>query len=240
VLEAVAAAGRAASLAETARRVGLHRSTVHHRCNRWSARATRRAGEPRLRAHAPALPAHRPAWTTGELAELAQPLLEELTRATGEGTSVAAWLGGPVRIVAKREADGPVRVVQDVGAERPIYCTAVGKAIAAWLPRPEVQADLARTGMPRLTPKTITTRAAFDAELRRIQAAGHAIDDEEQYEGLRCIAMPVFTSPAGYGSMCVRPKQRMTHRSCSPRVPLARLAELSRCRLRGSRRVERR
>jgi IclR family acetate operon transcriptional repressor len=117
--------------------------------------------------------------------------------------------------------------VQDVGAERPIYCTAVGKAIAGWLPHPEVQTELARTGMPRLTPKTITTRAAFDAELRRIRAAGHAIDDEEQYEGLRCIAMPVFTySGRVYGSMCVLgPKQRMTHQKLlAARVPLARLA----------------
>jgi len=233
VLEAVAAAGRAASLAETARRVGLHRSTVHHLLQSLVGAGYLRQ-EPETRGYELT---HRlyqltgRAWTTGDLAELAQPLLEQLTRATGEGTSVAAWLGGPVRIVAKREAEGPVRVVQDVGAERPIYCTAVGKAIAAWLQGPEVQTELARTGMPRLTPKTITTRAAFDAELRRIRAAGHAIDDEEQYEGLRCIAMPVFTySGRVYGSMCVLgPKQRMTHQKLlAARVPLARLAaELS-------------
>jgi IclR family acetate operon transcriptional repressor len=120
-----------------------------------------------------------------------------------------------------------VRVVQDVGAERPMYCTAVGKAIAAWLPRTDVQTELARTGMPRLTPKTITTRAGFDAELRRIRATGHAIDDEEQYEGLRCIAMPVFSySGRVYGSMCVLgPKPRMTHQKLlAARVPLERLA----------------
>jgi IclR family acetate operon transcriptional repressor len=87
--------------------------------------------------------------------------------------------------------------------------------------------ELARTGMPRLTPKTITTRAAFDAELRRIRAAGHAIDDEEQYEGLRCIAMPVFSySGRIFGSMCVLgPRHRMTHpKLFAARAPLARLA----------------
>src|SRR5262245_28559702 len=153
VLEAIAATGRAASLAETARRVGLHRSTVHHLLQSLVGAGYLRQ-EPESRSYELTHKLYEltgRSWTTAELAELAQPLLERLTRATGEGTSVAAWLGGPVRIVAKREADGPVRVVQDVGAERPIYCTAVGKAIAAWLPRSEVQTDLARTGMPRLT-----------------------------------------------------------------------------------------
>jgi DNA-binding IclR family transcriptional regulator len=229
VLAAVAAAGRAASLAETARRVGLHRSTVHHLLQSLVGTGYLRQ-EPQSRGYELTHKLYQitgRTWTTGELAELAQPLLEKLTRATGEGTSVAAWLGGPVRIVAKREAEGPVRVVQDIGAERPIYCTAVGKAIAAWLPRAEVQTELARTGMARLTPKTLTTRAAFDAELRRIRAAGHAIDDEEQYEGLRCIAMPVFSySGRVYGSMCVLgPKPRMTHQKLlAARVPLERLA----------------
>jgi IclR family acetate operon transcriptional repressor len=156
---------------------------------------------------------------------MARAFLEELTQATGEGTSVAAWLEGEVRIVAKREADAPVRVVQDLGA-RPIYCTAVGKAIAAWLPRAEVHAALARTRMVRLTPKTIATRAAFDAELRRIRTAGHAIDDEEQHEGLRCMAMPVFGySGQVLASMCVLgPKQRMTQQKLhAVRVPLAAL-----------------
>jgi DNA-binding IclR family transcriptional regulator len=72
---------------------------------------------------------------------------------------------------------------------------------------------LGRTRMERLTPKTITTQAAFDAELRRIRAAGYAIDDEEQHEGLRCIAMPVFCYTGQvFASMCVLgPKHRMTH-----------------------------
>jgi DNA-binding IclR family transcriptional regulator len=226
VLESVAAAGRAASLAETARRVGLHRSTAHHLLQSLVSAGYLRQ-DPGSRGYELTHKLFRLTgrqWSAEQLGELAQPLLEALTRATGEGTSVAAWLGGKVRIVAKREADGPVRVVQDVGAERPIYCTAVGKAIAGWLPRAEVHAALARLRMARLTPRTITTRAAFDAELERIRAAGHAIDDEEQYEGLRCIAMPVFSySGRVHGSMCVLgPKHRMTQQKLlAAREPLA-------------------
>lgn len=119
-------------------------------------------------------------------------------------------------------------MVQDVGAVRPMYCTAVGKALAAWLPAAEVTAGLARHPMKRLTAHTITTRGAFNAELRRIRAAGYAIDDQEQFEGLRCIAMPVFCYTGEVvAAMCVLgPLPRMTHEKLmAVRTPLAALAQ---------------
>lgn len=229
VLEAVAQSAPPASLTETARRLGLHRSTAHHLMQTLvSAGYLRQDPDTRgyeLTARLYALTGRL--WSAAQLAEIAQPLLEQLTRATGEGTSVATWVGGVVRIAAKCEPDGPVRVVQDVGAERPIHCTAVGKALAAWLPPAEVRAALARAPLARLTPKTITTPKGFEAELRRIREAGYAVDDEEQYEGLRCIAMPVFAYTGQvFASMCVLgPGHRMTQQKLhSVRGPLGELS----------------
>jgi DNA-binding IclR family transcriptional regulator len=229
LVEVVAINAGATSLAEAARRTGLHRSTAHHLMQTLVSLGYLIQDE-HTRAYALAAKPYQltgHSWSVSQLAELAQPLLKDLTRATGEGTSVAAWVGGKVTIAAKREADGPVRVVQDVNADRPIYCSAVGKALAAWLPRHELQAALARTKMERLTPKTLTTQAAFEAELRKIRSAGYALDDEEQFEGLRCIAMPVFCYTGQvYASMCVvGPKSRMTHQKIQAvRAPLGALA----------------
>jgi DNA-binding IclR family transcriptional regulator len=229
VLELLAAAGAPLQLAETARRLGLHRSTAHHlmqtlvalgwlrqdettRCYALSARPYQLTGRK---------------WSVAKIGELAQPLLERLTHEVGESTSVAAWNAGVVTIAAKHEHDGPVRVVQDIGGERPIYCTAVGKAIAGWLAAAEVRAALKRQPMVALTSKTITTAAAFEQELRRIRNVGYAIDDEEQFEGLRCIAMPVFSHTGEVaGSMCVLgPKHRLTHQKLAAvRAPLAQMA----------------
>jgi DNA-binding IclR family transcriptional regulator len=229
VLEFVAAADAPVALSDAARRIGLHRSTAHHLMQTLVGLGWLRQEEDRrsyaLTARLHQLTGRR--WSAAQIGELAQPYLEQLTRETGEGTSVAAWIDGTVTIAAKREADGPVRVVQDVGAVRPIYCTAVGKALAAWLPRAEVLAALARQPMVALTPKTITTREAFETELRRIRNAGYAIDDEEQFEGLRCIAMPVFCYTGEViACMCVLgPKQRMTHHKLVVvRTPLEALA----------------
>ena len=84
---------------------------------------------------------------------------------------MGVWSGGRVRIAAKKETDGPVRVVQDIDADRPLYCTAVGKPLAAWLPAAEVAAALDRTPMLPRTAKTITDRATFEAELRSAKAS---------------------------------------------------------------------
>lgn len=230
VLESVATTNGPVTLAETSRRLGLHRSTAHHLMQSLVSLGYLRQDE-KTRGYGLTQKLNQLTgrlWTPEQLGEIAQPFLEELSCATGEGTSVAAWIGGIVTIAAKREATGPVRVVQDVGGSRPIHCTAVGKAIAAWLPQAEVKAALARTRMEKLTPKTITTQAAFDSELRRIRAAGYAIDDEEQFLGLRCIAMPVFCYTGHIvASMCVvGPKHRMTLQKLQAvRAPLAALSQ---------------
>jgi DNA-binding IclR family transcriptional regulator len=229
LLESVAAGRGPVPLVDVARRVGLHRSTAHHLLQTLvSAGYLRQEQATRGYELTPKLfQITGRLWSPEQLGEIAQPFLEQLTQETGEGTSVAAWLDGAVCIVAKREADGPVRVVQSLGVDRPIHCTAVGKALAAWLPAAEMRAALARTRMERLTPKTITTHAAFEAELRRIRAAGYALDDEEQHLGLRCIAMPVFCyTRQVFAAMCVLgPKQRMTHQKLlAVRTPLGALS----------------
>ena len=229
VIELLAASGGTVSLADTARRLGLHRSTTFHLMQSLVAMDWLRQVEStrgyELTEKLFRLTGSR--WSVEQLGEIALPFLDELTRSTGEGTSVAAWIRGTVTIAAKREPGGPVRVVQDVGSTRQLYCTAVGKALAAWLPASEVRAALANVRLEALTPNTITTRAAFDAELRRIRAVGYAVDDEEQYLGLRCVAMPVFCySGEVIASMCVvGPKHRMTSRKLQEvRAPLAALS----------------
>jgi DNA-binding IclR family transcriptional regulator len=215
LVETVAANGALTSLAEAARRTGLHRSTAHHLLQTLvSLGYLRQDGETRgYELAAKPFQLTGRTWSPEQLATIAQPCLAELTRRSGEGSSFSVYRDGTVTVVAKREHDGPVRVVQDVGARRPLHCTAVAKAILPWLPAPELAGLMARLRFARHTPKTIVTRAAFEAELRRIRASGHALDDEEHIEGIRCIAMPVFGHTGQVlGSICtLGPKSRMTY-----------------------------
>jgi DNA-binding IclR family transcriptional regulator len=230
LVEAVALNGAHTSLAEAARRTGLHRSTAHHLLQTLvSLGYLRQDAETRgYELAAKPFQITGRTWSPEQLAAIAQPTLAELTRRSGEGSSFSAYRDGAVTVVAKREHDGPVRVVQDVGARRPLHCTAVAKAILPWLPAPELAGLLARMRFDRHTAKTIVTRAAFEAELRRIRGAGYATDDEEHIEGIRCIAMPVF-GHAGQvlGSLCtLGPKSRMSYQKLRElRRPVGELAQ---------------
>jgi DNA-binding IclR family transcriptional regulator len=229
LVEAVAQNGAHTSLAEAARRTGLHRSTAHHLLQTLvSLGYLRQDAETRgYELAAKPFQLTGRTWSPEQLASIAQASLAELTRRSGEGSSFSVYRDGAVTVVAKREHDGPVRVVQDVGARRPLHCTAVAKAILPWLPAPELSGLLARMRFERHTAKTLVTRGAFQAELRRIRSAGYAIDDEEHIEGIRCIAMPVFGhSGQVLGSLCtLGPKSRMSYQKLRElRAPLADVA----------------
>jgi IclR family acetate operon transcriptional repressor len=233
VIEATAAIGGSATLSEIARKTALPRSTAHHILRALVEFGyLAQDGDARPYRLGPKL--YRltgGSWSKEQLAEIAMPFLDELTRRTGEGTSLAILRNGIVTVVAKRESDGPVRVVQEVGARRPIYCTAVGKALAAWLPEPELDGIIARTLFERQTARTSTSTAAFRQELARIRASGFAIDNEEHLVGIRCIATAVRDHAGKVcASLCVvGPKSRLPQRRLAEiRTSLAAVAvELS-------------
>lgn len=215
VLEAAAAAGGATSLAEMARRTGLHRSTTHHLMRTLVSLGylDQDAGTRGYQLSAKLFRLTGRTWTVEQLGRIAEPFVAAVSARADEGASFAAYRNGYVTIAAKFDSDGPVRVVQDVGSRRPLNATAVAKAILAFLPEHELDALLRGARFERFTPNTITARAAFLTELRRVRAARVATDDEEHIEGIRCVAAPVF----GYdgqvlGSLCaLGPKSRMTH-----------------------------
>jgi DNA-binding IclR family transcriptional regulator len=230
ILETVALSGGTATLAETVRRTALHRSTAHHLLQTLVSFGYLRQ-DPATRGYELTAKLFRMTarvWTPEHIGRIAEPVAAELTSLTGESSSVAAYHNGEVTIVAKCDPGSPFRVVQQIGAKRPIHATAVGKAIVAFLPAAERTALTAQLRLDRYTPQTLVTRAAFDAELRRIRSAGYALDDEEHHEGIRCIAAPIFAYTGhAVASLCiVGPKVRMTRQKLRAlREPLRERAQ---------------
>ncbi|MCX5905928.1 MAG: IclR family transcriptional regulator [Deltaproteobacteria bacterium] len=216
IIEAIAVINGSTTLAEIARKTALPRSTTHHPLPALVEFGDPvRDGDARTYTLPPKLfRLTGRTWTKEQLAEIAMPFLDELSLRTGEGTSLAVLRDGIVTIIAKREPEGPVRVVQEVGARRPLHCTAVGKALAAWLPKRELDGIIRRTDFERKTPNTITSPAAFHRELAHIRATGFAIDNEEHIQGIRCISAPVYDhSGEVRASLClVGPKNHLPQR----------------------------
>lgn len=74
----------------------------------------------------------------------------------------------------------------------PVHCSAIGKAVLSGLPPAEAHAVLGRGRLARLTPNSLAEREALFDNVEAAHRLQFAIDDEENTQGLRCIAAPIF------------------------------------------------
>ena len=125
-----------------------------------------------------------------DIASIARPFMRRLMEASGEtvNLAIADEARGYVIYLAQVECKHMMRAISRPGGQIPMYCSAVGKALLAAMPDSSVAAVLQRTGLKRITDKTITSPATMRRELAKIRADGYAVDDEEHAVGLRCIA----------------------------------------------------
>lgn len=125
------------------------------------------------------------------LVEVAIPYLKKLSANTGETCFLGVYHGGHVVYLYKSEGTLSIQTNARLGARFPAYCTGIGKALLAFQPQAEIDAVLARP-LPAVTASTIADRVALYDALADIRLKGYAMDNEENEEGLTCIARPLF------------------------------------------------
>ncbi len=132
-----------------------------------------------------------------DIREIAAPHLRQLSDETGHTVNLAILDGTDVVYIERcRTAQQGQREIDlnlHVGARLPAYCTAMGKAILAFLPEQRREETIAAIDFAPRGPNTITNPTAFRKELARIRAAGLAVNDEELAYGLRSIAAPIHS-----------------------------------------------
>jgi DNA-binding IclR family transcriptional regulator len=129
--------------------------------------------------------------STLDLRTMAGEEARRLMRDAGETVHLVVYDAPHVVYIDKVENEANLRMGSRIGSRAPAYCTAVGKAILAWLPEDAV--DVAITaGMPRITAYTITDGEHFRAELARVRERGYAVDDRENETEVRCVGAPIF------------------------------------------------
>ena len=120
----------------------------------------------------------------------AVPVLEELSQITGESTHLALLSGRKAVVV--ETCDGPnTRAGEWARKPLALHGSAVGKTLLAFGPATELEALLAAP-LPALTRHTLTSAEALRNECGRIVRQGYAVDNEENEDGTRCLAAPVW------------------------------------------------
>lgn len=127
-----------------------------------------------------------PAGSKTVLRDLARPFLYQLMKLSGECAHTAIVAQGQALIIDDVESASSLRVSGGLGRIELPHCTAVGKCLLAFTDL-EIPREL-----PQLTPRTISNHSKFRLHLEEIRQQGYAYDDEENTEGVRCLAAPVY------------------------------------------------
>lgn len=127
-----------------------------------------------------------------ELRDRAAPLIRELADECRESVYLTVKDGDEVLYIYAVESSRRLLARSAVGDRAPLHCTAVGKSILSVLPIEEVKQIIARVGLPKFTPHTITTVEALEAELEQTRFRGYAVDNQEHEWGTFCLGAPIL------------------------------------------------
>jgi IclR family pca regulon transcriptional regulator len=195
VLEAFTAQEPELTLAEVARRAGLDNATAFRFLNTLVAQGyVLRVADTRLfRLSLKILDLGFNAIARMDLRERVRPVLRSLVGEVNEAASLAV-LDGVEMVYVERLQAGLVRLGVDirVGTRLPVYCSALGLAVLAYL-SPERQNQLL-DAVPRvkLTSNTVTDKKQILARVALIRKRGYVVVDQEITSGLRVLAAAVL------------------------------------------------
>ncbi len=118
--------------------------------------------------------------------------MRELSRLTKETIHLGALEEDSIVYIHKIDSLYNLRMYSRIGRRNPLYSTAIGKVLLAWRDRTEVNQILRDVEFRRSTANTLVSAEALLTILDQVKIQGFGEDNEEQEEGLRCIAVPVF------------------------------------------------
>ncbi len=193
IMEEIARHRDGIGLAELSKRVGLHNSTTFHLVKTMVSLGYVRQlkDTKRYRIGRPLFALAASALDEVEMTSLATPVLEALSRETGEGTQFAVRSGDAVVVLARNSGQGAFQLSDRVGGIRPPHCTAIGKIMLSSLTPEQFDRFLDRAELKANTPKSIVSADKLRREIDGVRKAGLATDDGEYDIELRCVALPV-------------------------------------------------
>jgi DNA-binding IclR family transcriptional regulator len=84
-----------------------------------------------------------------------------------------------------------LQMVSRLGSRIALHCSSVGKALLAYMKKTDAAKLISDTPLAKRTPNTISDPEELMQHLALVRKNGYAIDDEENEEGIRCVAAPI-------------------------------------------------
>ncbi|OJG71089.1 IclR transcriptional regulator [Enterococcus phoeniculicola] len=148
-----------------------------------------------------------------DLVEITQPYLEKLQEQIDETIHLGILANQEILYVNKLEPKNQtIRMSSKIGITRPLYNSAMGKAVLAELSREEIDAYLQEHELIAYTEETITNPLKLKKELAIVQQEKVAFDDEEVEKDIFCIGTAIVSENKVVGAFSISmPKYRMNN-----------------------------
>lgn len=108
-----------------------------------------------------------------------------------ESVFLAVLRDGKIAYIDRIHYLSGLSLATNVGFTTDPHATAGGKVLLSELTREEIERIYRNRSLQRYGKNTITALHALLKELEQIRIQGYAIDDEEYYEGVRCVGAPI-------------------------------------------------
>jgi IclR family pca regulon transcriptional regulator len=129
--------------------------------------------------------------SSNQVVSVLQPVLDQVSRAAQEISSLAILDGDDVVFIAR---GSPARVFSsgiDLGYRLPAFCTSVGRAMLGKHANAELAAAINAMDLVAMTPHTITDREKLLAAIMTDREKGYSLVDREAEPGFRSISVPI-------------------------------------------------
>jgi IclR family acetate operon transcriptional repressor len=127
-----------------------------------------------------------------DIREVARPFMDKLLQETKFSVHLAVLDEGEAIYVEKVENQGFVKFNTYIGQRQPLHASAVGKALAAYIPSEQLDQIIREKGLAERTENTITSPGEFKNALEVIRKQGYAVEDEEGEPGIRCVGSAIW------------------------------------------------
>jgi DNA-binding IclR family transcriptional regulator len=214
LLEMICESDTLPTLAAVCQQTGMHKSTAHRLLMVLQRSGMiERTADQRYRLGLKLHELGQRALEQIDLRARAKPHFHQLSGQVHETVHLGVLQKTRVVYLEKLDANSrPVCMGSVTGTSNPVYCTAMGKAMLAFVAPDAAEEVIADIRFRRFTANTLCTEGELRSSLERVRRRGYAIDDEEIEPGVRCIGAPVF-GPAGMPIAAVSisgPVARMT------------------------------
>jgi DNA-binding IclR family transcriptional regulator len=146
--------------------------------------------------------------THDPIAQYVRPLLVALRDKAGETVILGKLKGTGVVYLERVESNQPIRYSRRIGFVRDIHASSIGKAILAIMDDKTRDRLLAQVRYPKLTDKTIRTRAQLIDSVDEGRKRGYWLNVDESTPDVTGIAQPVPIFGDFYGVALIGPSYR--------------------------------